>query len=781
MAIRGSNIRRAKLSGLSAAVLSLLATMSSSNAAAQDAAIFLVGTDPACDFSTVQAAINAAAAHLGPDAVHVARNATYSQQAIRIGSQDLDLVGGFDDCTQALNGTPSGTTTLSGSGGAGDSVITITGGGRRVLSHLNITGGDDTEGGGGGVDYSGSGAVEISDTVVGGNRAEIGGGIRAESANGSAVLELKHNVVVVNNTADANGGGVHISGNTTLYMVHPQSILTSNHAPTGFGGGLYVRTPAVALIGSPGYGAQGAIDGNDARNGGGIAVVGGGAEDTDYANSLVVFATDSSHPPRIEHNFASERGGALYMKGYGYLVTGDRPEAYLSDAVVIDNRAVDGAAFYLDYDTTSLPPSEPVGATLVAELKRTPGLFGSVPCTDPSACNRIERNIASGTNGAILRASSDSFLRVSSATLAGNEAAHLSRIIKDDDWSSSMNFEDSLLAYNMTSGTLIDSGNASTVVNGCTIASNLIDASFVLGDDGGSITLFRSIIDQPNELTIDHSAGTNSTELRTGFNISRDVTTLSASDASSIVASPRFYDPEVGNFGLQAGSPAVDFAAADGNAPFDRYRASRDRNMPVRPDRAGPRDIGAFELQAIDNLVRNTDFVGNLRLWQNLTPAFTSWSTQDAGSSASSGSVEINVPAPTTLQTVTAMSQCIHVPGPGVYRLGGAAFAGNALPVRLDRPFVRWAYRKNGDECQGPITSQGQIYSAGGTGWLSPAPTNILVPVADWNMDSSIELQLGVERNPNDPQNSGIFGRFDDIALRQGSDSIFANGFDREL
>ena len=81
-------------------------------------ATFLVGSDPVCDFTTVQAAVNAAATHPGPDAIHIASNQNYNAQGIDIGAQDLDIVGGFSDCAAVV---PTGSTLLNGAGGSAPS------------------------------------------------------------------------------------------------------------------------------------------------------------------------------------------------------------------------------------------------------------------------------------------------------------------------------------------------------------------------------------------------------------------------------------------------------------------------------------------------------------------------------------------------------------------------------------------------------------------------------------------------------------------------------------
>jgi len=138
-------------------------------------ATFLVGSDPVCDFTTVQAAVNAAATHPGPDFIHIAKNQSYNAQGIDIGAQDLDIIGGFDDCSAPA---PASSTVLNGAGGSADSVFEVRGGGTRRFIRLGIANGDETDGDdGGGIDVKGSGVVELTQVTIAGGRAGRGGGL----------------------------------------------------------------------------------------------------------------------------------------------------------------------------------------------------------------------------------------------------------------------------------------------------------------------------------------------------------------------------------------------------------------------------------------------------------------------------------------------------------------------------------------------------------------------------------------------------------------------------
>ncbi len=62
--------------------------------------IYTVGADAGCRFTSIQAAIDAAAASPGEDYVWIANNQIYSGQHIVIQDQDVIVEGGLTDCSQ---------------------------------------------------------------------------------------------------------------------------------------------------------------------------------------------------------------------------------------------------------------------------------------------------------------------------------------------------------------------------------------------------------------------------------------------------------------------------------------------------------------------------------------------------------------------------------------------------------------------------------------------------------------------------------------------------------
>jgi hypothetical protein len=195
-------------------------------------------------------------------------------------------------------------------------------------------------------------------------------------------------------------------------------------------------------------------------------------------------------------------------------------------------------------------------------------------------------------------------------------------------------------------------------------------------------------------------------------------------------------------------------------------------DLGVVSDWTGPADLGAFELQTVQPLVRNGDFGHDLGLWHVL---FGTWN------GAEGGSAEVIKSPSSADERVYAMAQCIFVPGPGIYGLGGRARAG-AGPIG-DRTLMQWHYRRDGGPgcADSGIDAQGDVLITSSPAWTPAPATYIDVPAGEWNRNTSISIVLAVDNiGSSDPDVA--HGFFDDIRLEVvGSvpdDVVFADGFD---
>jgi hypothetical protein len=736
---------------------------------------FIVGTGTGCTHSTIQAAVNAAAANGGSNTVRITRSLTYTAQALTITtSQELTLIGGFATCAQ--NTADGLRTTVSGAGGATEPVMRINGalGSIVNLRNLDINDGDeDGSGNGGGICYIGNGLLEINESVIGRNSASNGGGIYAQGTGTAAQLIIGTNVVISSNTARSNGGGIFVNS-MRMTMTAPGSIILNNTA-AGYGGGLAisgVNFSAYADIGSAGAGNLGAVNGNVANNGGGIAVVAGNAT---TESKVRLFSADAAQPLRIKGNSASNAGGGVYLKPKISTTTSSVSEVQAWQTYIEDNVAKDAPAIYLDYESGSRTSGtkfslNPTGISAPA---------GAAPCPVGIPCGRIAGNQAlngSGqpTDGSVIYGNSYSDLQLNRVAIEGNRGHRV--ILLTGDESKQASLKDVLITSNaLTDQVIFMNGGSPTklTIEDTTIAGNDIAATLVLSS--GTAFIYRSILWQPGKTLLAQS-GTG------GFVnhvIGSEIVSLGGGPWA-LRAPPRFVDPERGDYSLRAGSRAVDFTGAIAGDDYDMNGMLRDKDLPFLANLYGPRDIGALERQELLPLVLNQDFNADLNLWPLVTPGSVTWdSSQNGSGPTGSGSAYVRVLGTTQFRVVAA-SQCINLPGPAQYLLNGWGRSIGSNAFYRDTVLLHWEFRSNGgDACNaGSPTSEGDHILTRLDTWTQPAiPASIDVPAAQFTNNSSITVSLVVVDNsiqvPHD-----VVGWFDGITLEPRGDAIFRNGFD---
>jgi hypothetical protein len=556
------------------------------------AAIFTVGSDGSCTNGTIQSAIDDADASPGPDTIRLTRSLTYEPEANTVETdQDLSIVGGFETCTSsASDGTK---TVVSGGNATGQSVFRITANGAAMikLRLLTITQGNTADVGGG-INFRGTGLLQILESDITQNTAAYGGGIFAEATGSNAELIISGGTTISGNTALYSGGGLYVGGPIEMTMSDPATIIAFNEAIGqdgigGYGGGLGVVGPGIAYIGSPGAFGLGAIYGNSARHGGGVSVI-AGTGDTD-PGVVRMFATDPFNPPSIQSNSASESGGGVYLKPY-YSLPAAHATFCASDFRIIDNIAPDGSAIHSDHDDDGL--GDWTGATVYLNATCP----SPAPCAAGVLCNAISGNgtYTSGgdlTDGATIRVDDGSLVGARVA-MQGNRGGYLTRSIDGDN----AIFTSFLLTDNDVSQRLISTeGTGVMQLTNCTIANNAIGSTDVLYDNG-VLAILATIIDQPGNLALAYSGDRSNIFVQDI--LSTDLISLPA-DPSVVFGEPLFVDAANGNYRQRLASPGVDFAPPySGSEDIDLDGMPRDVDMTGVPDFLGPRDLGAYERQA---------------------------------------------------------------------------------------------------------------------------------------------------------------------------------------
>ena len=749
-----------------------------------EATIFTVGAG--CPYSSVQAAVNAVPAS-GTHEIHITNTATYAAQAISISARHLTLRGGYADCSEA---TPSGgNSILSGLGGSSDSVLTIRGGNNDiVLERLNLIRGDEVyDGYGGGIDFKGSGTLTLRTTALSQNYAGYGGGISVIGEGGNALLRLEAGSTILLNTAQFSGGGVRLDGTAQMVMIAPDSTITSNEAlgfnpitsqpQYGYGGGVQVVAPATATIASSGIG-NGAIVGNSARYGGGLAVNGG---DLDVDGKATLYSTDPTRPMRIHGNRASNTGGGIYLGTNLGVVDISRALLCAFDIRIDANVATEGSALYLDSDYD--PINQPYGA--LAAVNRNTGFpgfcsppAGSVRCAAGGDCNtmqgnRSENSAGSATPGAAILVQNGGTFDATRLSIRDNIGAHVLHAFESD-----IAMDTVAIAANTSSGPLLrlEDGSALDIVDS-TMAGNAIAASQVLSVNG-DLGMLRSILWQPGKTSLVQSGG--------AISIAQVMASETASlGAGASALSPRLVDPDRGDVHLRAASPAIDFAPAIIGDDVDADGMSRDRRLQPVPRNDGfVRDIGAFERQNIAPLVLNGNFDVDLNLWTPVSAGTSSRDTaQNAAGAAGSGSTRVSLANTFVGQSVSGLVQCVHLPGPGTYTLNGWGRGTGNMTVAGDIAQLYWEYRRSGGEActQGIADTSGYLFLSNQASWRRPAnPLVIEISAAEWTTTSSVAVTMVVFENSVSGPPRTATGWFDGITLEwiDPNDRIFEDGFE---
>jgi hypothetical protein len=247
---------------------------------AQIAQVRNVGNTNDCDYSTVQAAIDASSSG---DTIKLQGGQTYTEH---LTIANKSLVIGTALCTPPI-GAPNGVDSpdssegpqaaeqvvVSGSGGANTAVLNISGNSAVTLQNLSIRNGH-ASGNGGGIAFNGTGSLQLLNVGVFNNTAAAGAGIEVNGVGGHIELTIGADTLISANTAAGAGGGMRVRGDAHLLMDAASGVWNNQVLGTtglGDGGGLQLVAPAQADIGSPGLLGLPAFLLNSAINGGAMA------------------------------------------------------------------------------------------------------------------------------------------------------------------------------------------------------------------------------------------------------------------------------------------------------------------------------------------------------------------------------------------------------------------------------------------------------------------------------------------------------------------------------
>lgn len=568
-----------------------------------------------CQYTTIQAAINAASSAVGDTTnIKIAHNTSYTAQQLNITSKNVRLIGGFAGCADAEPDAMR--TVINGAGGSANTVISVLGATRTLaFQHLEITGGDEvttSNGFGGGVAIGGGphASVSFDDTYIHDNQAGYGGGVWVRNENSGATADVHvyfgDNVRIDSNYGAYGGGGLWC-GNAEVLFIGSNSYIARNHTSAtasggpvnGSGGGVRAENcqiwfGATSTIGTLSQNTAGG-------NGGGLSISGGNAHARFYSRK-------ANRPSAVLLNSADGVGGGIDV-GSSAQVTG-------FDLVVNDNVARAGGGGIAVFDNDD-PPGATV--TLKGTLEGAPNQedFAGIAmnCNAALLCNRMANNIAvtsggSDRPGAAARVYADgssvqggsigsATLFLSGTRLSGNLGESLLRVFSPASGNSVIYVDGALIDNNQVSGVLLhnpDQGGlfgdpGRLYINASTIVNNSVGASEVIR----TVDLFqvkRSIVWQPDKRVLYDIDGTPDSA-KVDYLLASDLLGIPAS-AHNTTADPLFVNAGGGDYRLGPSSPALDFAPG-GGATADHM--PRVVDLGSITDLFGPQDLGAYERQ----------------------------------------------------------------------------------------------------------------------------------------------------------------------------------------
>ncbi len=525
------------------AICGLVVCFSPQGALAGDQVTVTVGSDGACDYTSITAAsFNAPAAHLL--VINLAKNVSLpSTQLVSV--RRTHITGGFDTCSDS---TPSGKSVLDGSAFNGPIMIGSNSGTSTTdlfLENVEITGGN-TNTNGGGISLTGPWRLVMVGTIIDDNVANSdGGGIYIEDTGGLLAmgfpvlprsrLEIYENSIVSSNAAE-DGGGIACVGDVGIEVFNSQIAL--NEASSDGGGVFLTGGCAFELNDSGGF--QGVLLNEAAGFGGGIFADGG--------SEVRLRGGDSEGDPAVVISNSATNGGGIALRSGAVLDA--------RDSVITSNSASStGGGIRSDGGEIHIYRSRP-GAQCHSEVR----------------CSVLSDNVANGTDagfaggGGILAVGGT--IRITGTYSEDNQAnfgsAMRARFIPLDGFSRNITILGSVFAGNSGAPQVIYIDESDADIGFSTFADNLdndrvIEIAYpTTSEDPHETRIFGSIFDQAGN-TVESAELTTFGQFPTADcnrneeNSAGDL----AGGPRSTTAPPFFVDRNAGDFSLDPGASSM--------------------------------------------------------------------------------------------------------------------------------------------------------------------------------------------------------------------------------
>lgn len=587
------------------------------------AAVFKVGTPVGagqCTHSTIQSALDAAAASPVLDIIRVTRGTYVAQRLVVNDASDVAIEGGFLECATLVfvdNSTLDG-----GAANPPGPVIRHIGSGNLTLSDLKIQNGvafgaTSTTTFGGGVSSTGSGNLTLYRSAIQSNRARSGGGMFVSLGSGGNNVQTPAGsggnkdltlagVTFANNEAVDKGGGLYLSQTTATITSDEVNYFSGNRALgtdiDDGGGGIYAVNSSLFVSGQLPAGFP-FMDGNWTNSNGG-AIYFAGLTPSSYA--LILRNRSANTPMLIAANTASGFGGAIYMRASA-VGGGTTVFAGLNNVIISNNLAPQGAALYLYGEG-----SDSIGNVSITMASSLAG--DSTPiCSAQQRCNRIDANVSNQGAPIVLEEGGSQgqvSFDMTRGYLLNNIAVNGGGLIFAEG---SILIDNSVLANNDAGASpLIDNGGGNvTRVQNSTLSENIrVPALFKLASANDDLFLHNSIAYQPNMPLVQDASGSGVSLRNLLIGIGTGLTNLASRNIQE-TTDPMFENPAQGDFRLRLGSQAINRWSPGGgvNVPtIDLLGAARPAPATGSPT---PYDFGAYEFGAVVDPIFSDSFENN--------------------------------------------------------------------------------------------------------------------------------------------------------------------------
>ncbi|MEO7433172.1 MAG: hypothetical protein ABIR62_14320 [Dokdonella sp.] len=540
-------------------------------------------SDPECDYTTIQAAVDAWAASPSSDAITIviSNMQSYPASAITIptpvASTQLGLRGDMPGCRLSA---PSGHVVLDGAGNSGEPVVAIDGAVAgddhrfeiTLGPALEITGGH-VAGNGGGLRLRGNAVASLFETIVHDNSAANGGGVSVETTAAGAphliMVGNDHAATIRDNAATQDGGGLYCSDATTYCDRY--CLIAGNTAGRN-GGGVAQQSCETAIYPTKSSGGNDfnvGLRGNSAVGDGGGAWASGGY--------FAVGGSPPLKPAPVVGNNAGGNGGGLYFTNAGAF-------SNTQNGVQFDDNQADGDGGALFADSGFLQ----LGAG-----------FGWTGCTVFDGCPRFLRNHAGGSGGAIALSGSAQG-QVSDTMFTDNDAMRAS-VLQTSVAGAGLSLTNAQIAGNHGAPELLRSSGGTIDLRYVTIADNGGDNDTLIrfdapGSFGATNSILYDLEGAASGVVVIAPTGTT---LYVNCTLVGNDTGLAgeAGVTNLVVADPQWDTSGLYPVGLYVpgpDSPAVDACGPGPGTITDFLGTARPQDV-AKPDAAGMYDMGAVE------------------------------------------------------------------------------------------------------------------------------------------------------------------------------------------